>query len=361
MRKFIYGLLLFSLLLSIGSCSETPIIFEDELPQFEIKSDAILLEVIMPKGSTNDDEYYIAGEFNGGDEAAMGNSEWLLEKATNSDSKWGIYLYPSSFKNGKTLADGFHFVAKNKGEERSVKNEPVTHRLNVAIGSRTNVWVDRWASYFDEPEEGGGHKGFVIYVDDKSEWDNLYLYGWDSNGDVMAPWPGIPVTGTENVNGIAYKYFDLGEELNNREGVNLIFNNNDGTQFDGPAVTFNRDYYFRITGSSYEEIDPKAQEESYTIYIDDQSGWDALAIYGWGDNGDVTPAWPGVTMDGTKDIDGTSYKVFPMPLSASNSSMNLIFNNNNGGIQFDGPNILLDRDYYFRITSDACEEVTTTN
>lgn len=40
-------------------------------------------------------------------------------KAGNSDVKWGIYLFPSTFKNGKTLADGFYFVSENK--ERNVQ------------------------------------------------------------------------------------------------------------------------------------------------------------------------------------------------------------------------------------------------
>ena len=60
----------------------------------------------------------------------------------------------------------------------------------------------------------------------------------------------------------------MGKALDGYEGVNLIFNNNDGKQFDGPVVTLNRNFYFRITDKGFEEIDPEA---SYCIYVDDQS------------------------------------------------------------------------------------------
>ena len=103
MKKIVYWLFMLPLFALLNGCDDTDtIIFDDELPQFEIKANAILLEVIMPKGSAADDEYYIVGDFNGGAEAAVGNLEWQLEKATGSESKWGIYLLPSTFKDGKT-------------------------------------------------------------------------------------------------------------------------------------------------------------------------------------------------------------------------------------------------------------------
>lgn len=101
-----------------------------------------------------------------------------------------------------------------------MKNEAVVHQLDVKVGTRTNVWVDRWKAYFETEEEG--HDGFVVYVADKSGWDNLYLYGWAGAGDVTPAWPGIAVKGTEVINGVTYKYFDMGKALDGYEGVNLI-------------------------------------------------------------------------------------------------------------------------------------------
>ena len=357
MKKIIYWLFMLPLFALLNGCDDTDtIIFDDELPQFEIKANAILLEVIMPKGSAADDEYYIVGDFNGGAEAAVGNLEWQLEKATGSESKWGIYLLPSTFKDGKTLADGFYFVSASKGEERSVKNEAVVHQLDVKVGTRTNVWVDRWEAYFNTEEEG--HDGFVVYVADKSGWDNLYLYGWAGAGDVTPAWPGIAVKGTEVINGVTYKYFDMGKALDGYEGVNLIFNNNDGKQFDGPVVTLNRNFYFRITDKGFEEIDPEA---SYCIYVDDQSGWGDLALYisGAGDNNED---WPGLEPAGTKEINGVVYKYFETDVELMNQSLKLTFNNNKkeddpGLVLSFVKNITFSRDFYFSITPEKCEEI----
>lgn len=358
MKKIIYWLFMLPLLALLNGCDDNDMItFDDELPQFEIKANAILLEVIMPKGSAADDEYYIVGDFNGGAEAAVGNLEWQLEKATGSDSKWGIYLIPSTFKNGKTLADGFYFVSAAKGEERSVKNEAVVHTLDVSVGTRTNVWVDRWKAYFDTEEEG--HDGFVVYVQDKSGWDNLYLYGWANDAPVTDAWPGFKVKGTEVINGVTYKYFDMGKSLDGFEGLNLIFNNGDGgAQFNGPVVTLNKDFYFRITDKGFEEIDPEA---SYCIYVDDQSGWGDLALYisGAGDNNED---WPGLQPAGTKEINGVTYKYFETDIELMNQSINLVFNNNMQGDdpgikQFYVKSIAFSRDFYFSITPDECKEI----
>src|SRR5690554_5012078 len=131
MKKIYCLLLLLPFIASFTGCNDVDeIVFDHEKQEFPVKDDAILLEVIMPTGSLADDEYYIIGDFNGGEEA-IDNPEWQLEKAANSNIKWGIYLVPSSFREGKTLADGFSFYAKRQGEERSVMDEPVVHTLNV--------------------------------------------------------------------------------------------------------------------------------------------------------------------------------------------------------------------------------------
>lgn len=42
----------------ISSCDKEEIVFDHELPQFELRSDAILLEVIMPQGTGADEIIY---------------------------------------------------------------------------------------------------------------------------------------------------------------------------------------------------------------------------------------------------------------------------------------------------------------
>ncbi len=353
MKKIYCLLLLLPLIALLSGCNDVDeIVFDHEKQEFPIKENAILLEVIMPVGSLADDEYYIIGDFNGGEEA-IGNPEWKLEKATNSTIKWGIYLIPSSFQNGKTLADGFSFYAKRQGAERSVKNEPVVHTLNVEVGSFTNVWVDRWESYFGDVEKNS----YNIYVNDQTGWDELALYAWGDNGDVTPAWPGLLPTGTEVINGVTYTVFDMGEELKDIT-MNLIFNNNNkGSQFDAmQGFTLNRDVYLLITANSYEEVDPNvAPYTGYTVYVDNQTGWEALALYAWGD---AEPAgWPGLQPTGTKEIQGVTYTYFEMGEEMNGKSLNLIFNNNGNNIQLADIPVVLNRDFYFQITGSGGIEV----
>ena len=90
MKKISYILSLALAGAFFSGCSEEEIVFDHEQPAFEIKENSILLEVIAPKETTADAELYIAGAFNGGEEAAVGNMQWQLEKSTKVDAKWGI-------------------------------------------------------------------------------------------------------------------------------------------------------------------------------------------------------------------------------------------------------------------------------
>lgn len=353
MKKIIYLLLTLPLITLFMGCNEMEdIVFDHEIQQFPVKENAILLEVIMPTGSLIDDEYYIIGDFNGGEDA-VGNPEWQLEKAPESNLKWGIYLIPSSFQDEKTLADGFTFYAKRQGAERSVKNEPVIHTLNVGVGSFTNVWVNRWESYFGNVDK----KSYNIYVNDQTGWDELALYFW-ADGVTTPSWPGLLPTGTEVVNGVTYTVFDMGEEFKDAT-LNFIFNNNNhGKQFDAmQGFTLNRDVYVIITATGYEEVDPNVKPYAgYTVYVDNQSGWDALALYAWGDAEPVK--WPGLQPTGTKEIKGVTYTYFELGEDMNDKVLNLIFNNNNNGKQFDAmQEFKVNRDVYVRITEDSYEEI----
>lgn len=357
--------LLMPLWAMLGSCNEEEIVFEHEMPQFEVRADAILLEVIMPQGTAADETIFIAGAFNGGEEAAADDLRWQLEKATGSDVKWGIYLNPSDFVSGKTLADGFYFVSKKQGAERNIRNEEVLHRLTVGVGTRTNVTVDRWKAFFDVPEEPGEieHDGYVVYVIDNTGWDALALYSW-GDAEIFGGWPGIQPTGTATIKGITYKYFDTGK-TNEGQSCNLIFNNNNGgSQLADYSFTLNRDLYLEITADGWNEFDPSSivEHDGYAIFIEDQSGWDELTLYAWGDNlPELFGGWPGMMPTGTVVIKGITYKYFDTGEANKGLVYNLIPNNNNGGKQFDLASVTLERDYYFRITDTAGIEVDPQN
>jgi hypothetical protein len=152
MKKLFYIFLLPFVAALFGSCDKTEeLVFDHEKPQFELRDGAILLEVIMPQGTTADDKIYVVGDFNGGEDNAVDNLQWQLEKAPNSNYKWGIYLYPSLFESGKTLADGFYFVSASQGKERTLDNEDVLHTATAAVGERVDVKAVRWETYFNPP------------------------------------------------------------------------------------------------------------------------------------------------------------------------------------------------------------------
>ncbi|MBQ8224175.1 MAG: starch-binding protein [Bacteroides sp.] len=371
MRKNIYNLLFMLmpfLALTLNSCDDDEIVFDHELPQFELRDDAILLEVIMPQGTAADETIFIAGEFNGGEEVASEDLRWQLEKAANSDVKWGIYLNPADFVSGKTLADGFYFVSKKQGIERTVKDEESIHTLNVGVGTRTNIYVNRWAAYFDVPEDPSQvtHDGHAIFVVDNTGWEELTLYAWGTDlPELFGSWPGAQPTGTVDIKGVTYKYFDTGAA---NEGLtyNFIFNNNGaGSQFDAmQGFVLDRDIYIEITADGYTEVDPNAvvTHDGYAIFIEDGSGWDELTMYAWGtDLPELLGAWPGALPTGEVTIQGKTYKYFDTGEANKGLTYNLIMNNNGAGSQFDLAQVTLDRDYYFSITNAAGTEVDPNN
>ena len=150
MSKKIYSafLVMMAFVSLMSSCTKNEdIVFDHERQQFDTRTDRILLEFIAPFGTTADEEIYITGAFNGDDEA-IGDPQYLLTKAPNSNVKWGIYLDPNSFVAGKSLADGFSFYSKNQGKEFTTAGEAAMHTDNPGIGTFTNVWGQRWESYY---------------------------------------------------------------------------------------------------------------------------------------------------------------------------------------------------------------------
>lgn len=366
--KKIYSYMLLLLMMlpvvaTLQSCDEEEIVFDSDIPRFELRGDRILLEALVPSNTPVGDEMYIVGAINGGDaDAVVGNPVWQLEKAADYDYRYGIYLDPSTFAEGTSLADGYYIYSASQREERALKGDSVMHYDNAALGERVTVNVERWASYF-AGEEAPQHDGYVIYVIDNSGYDALALYAW-GDAEIFGAWPGILPTGTEVVDGTEYKYFDTGE-ANAGLGVSLIFNNNNGgSQLNDFAVTLDRDYYLELTPDGVVEIDQSAmvEHDGYAIFIEDLTGWDALNLYVWGDGvNDLFGAWPGMASTGEVTINGVNYKYFDTGEANAGVFVNVIMNNGDGGKQFDLAGITLDRDYYYTITADGGEEIEDPN
>lgn len=365
MNKKLYSLALTLLALTglTSSCSDKEdIIFDHERQQFETQADKILLEYIAPFGTTANEDLYIVGAFNGGDQedAVYEQEAYKLMKAPNNDMKWGIYLDPNTFVNGKTLADGFRFYSSTQGMEVDLNGELANHTDNPGIGTFTNIWGQRWEAYYwaggeaPEPE----HNGFCVYVDDQTGWEQLTLYMWGDINDLNGGWPGMQPTGTWNHGGVNWKYFDFGEE-NTGLVENLIFNNGgNGAQLADFNFTIDRNIYLRITADGVEEIgEPESvTHDGFAVFVIDDTGWDALTLYMWGDVNNLNGDWPGMEVTGEQTINGNTYKYFDMGEANTGLAENLIFNNN-GSSQLADFAFTIDRDIYLHITTSGVEEI----
>ena len=362
MNTKIYSLMLGLLTLTgllTGCKSDEDITFDHERQQFETRADRILLEFIAPFGTTADEEIYITGAFNG-EEEAVGNPQYLLTKAPNSNIKWGIYLDPSTFVGGKSLADGFRFFSKNQGKEFTTAGDEALHTYNPGVGTFTNIWGQRWESYYwsggeaPEPE----HDGYAVYVDDQTGWDVLTLYMWGDINNLNGDWPGMSVTGTWNHDGVAWKYFDMGE-ANTGLIENLIFNNGGaGMQLPDFNFTIERNVYLRITADGVEEIglEPSVKHDGYAVFVYDETGWDALNLYMWGDTNNLNGDWPGMEVTGEQTINGITYKYFDMGEANTSLGENLIFSNA-GASQLADFAYTIDHDVYLHITTAGVTEI----
>ncbi|MBR1381396.1 MAG: hypothetical protein IJ554_02875 [Paludibacteraceae bacterium] len=355
------------LLLALTSCKPKDLVFDHEATQFEPMANAILIELIAPVGTAVDDEIYIFGAFNGLDEnTAVGAIEWQMEKAPASDKKWGIYLFPSDFKEGKTLADGFSFVSKKAGGERDIKGKPVTHTLTASVGSVNNVWADRWASYFSGDDKIL-HNGPVVYVLDESGFGKLTLYMYGDVNDLNGGWPGMSITGYETVNGIELAYFDMGE---GNEGLNetLIFSDNGSDQLGdyGPVTFGSEPLYLHITAEGKVEelsMDGVVGHDGPVVYVLDGKDWGMnTTLYMWGDVNDLNGGWPGMTVTGTETIGEYTYLYFDLGEANVGLKESLILSNN-GATQlgdFPGNDNLwtIGEDLYLYMGADGVVQIT---
>ena len=91
--------------------------------------------------------------------------------------------------------------------------------------------------------------------------------------------------------------------------MNLIFNNNNGTQFDASKdLKIESDIYLSITSSSFEVIGKPVDYDGHVIYVEDLTSWGVTNLYGWFGSGSVTAAWPGIPVSGETTIKGYNYK-----------------------------------------------------
>ena len=78
-----------------------------------------------------------------------------------------------------------------------------------------------------------------IYIEDKTGWPALYVYAWGDK-EIFGGWPGVKAETSETVGGVTYKVLTV---EGNGETENLIFHNNEGTQYDAASITLDKNYF----------------------------------------------------------------------------------------------------------------------
>ena len=373
MKRVFKYLALSALAVFSASCIQREeLSFKHEDQAFQTQPDKILVEVIMPQASATTDDIYIIGAFNGGEES-IGDPVYRMVHSETITSKWGIYVDPSMYVGGKTLADGFTFYNSQQGYERSSKGEPVTHTLTIGTGEWANVYADKWEKYFLPPDPDAGkivlpdHDGVRVYIIDETGWDAIALYMWGDVNNYGGDWPGAAVSGTVTLGTQQYKYFEYGDDIFGLN-ENLIFNNNgDGVQLDDYNMTFTdgvADYFLLVTAESVTAAPNPAEggaivipdHDGVRVWVDDQTTWDAIALYMWGDVNNFGGDWPGAQVAGSETLGDVEYKYFEYEDDIFGLSENLIFNNNDGGSQLDDVNVTFTegvKDYFFQVTDEG--------
>ena len=199
-----------------------------------------------------------------------------------------------------------------------------------------------------DPETPADPVPVYFYVQDNTGWEVTNIYAWgDALPELFGGWPGIALENNVTCGGVAYSRVETTATAYDLV-YHPILNNNAGTQYDTPVVTLAK-YNFIVAGETAAEI---GTAPAVKIYVDDQTGWDALALYSWGD-GEAFGGWPGMQPTGEVVLDGTTWTYFDLGEANRGLNLNLIFNNNGGGTQLSDYNVRADRDYFLTVTAEG--------
>ena len=196
-----------------------------------------------------------------------------------------------------------------------------------------------------------------LYVNSKLGWSAYAMYVWPED-DELPGWPGIQPIGTENIGGENWLVFEPTKPYT-KKATNWIINNNGaGEQYDlMSGFNFTQNTFVRVAADgSYTVANGPIASEGYVVYIIDQTGWDEITCYQWGDVNDFGGGWPGKAVDGTVTFGGNTYKYFNYGADAKGLNQNLIFNNGGNGVQLGDFNFTFERDLYLTVTDSSVKE-----
>ena len=141
------------------------------------------------------------------------------------------------------------------------------------------------------------------------------------------------------------------------QGKEYTINGEEAVHNDNPGVGTFTNIWGQRWEAYYGEA-PEPEHDGFCVYVDDQTGWDVLTLYMWGDINNLNGDWPGMQVTGTWNHDGVTWKYFDFGEENTGLNENLIFNNGGAGAQLKDFNFTIDRNIYLRITADGVEEIS---
>lgn len=174
-------------MLSIFSCGKNDtIIFEHEKQQFDVKEGKILIELKVPQSTSGIESFSIKGPFN---ESTASEYKWQFVQSPMTRLKWGLYIDPKDFDEGKTLNDGFTVVSSLKGRACTDNGIIEIYRTAAVAGERVDIQVQRFEDDFQSdfplPEEGQIILGAYL-PDETPENSDIYIYGEVNGWEAMS-------------------------------------------------------------------------------------------------------------------------------------------------------------------------------
>lgn len=143
-----------------------------------------------------------------------------------------------------------------------------------ALGYAVYVYDENGGEMDPDPVDPDQPATYNIYVNDRTGWNNLFLYAWiDGHDSFFGGWPGRQFTERETVNGIEYRVIRGLEPTDDEH--HLIYHNNEGKQFDIEPMPIKNHIFLTLGGdgevaTSVDEIE--YQEDALPEYYTLQGG-----------------------------------------------------------------------------------------
>ena len=337
----------------------------DFTQQATVKVATALTEVVTyPAIELNETTLSANQDFNAlGDEAtATLPDAWRIDRILTAPRTVGRYdqaddqtMYSGGVSLPSNAKNGTWNFGDNAGDDRALGGistgvadgtrcvNVYAHLLNTGKKNLENVTVTYNVEKYRMGNNPAGFAVQLYYSIDGRNWtsagNDFYTYFAPDNetiGYETVPGETVPVTGVLPVT--------------MSRGCDLYLAWNIGV---ASGSTCNAAMALGIDDFSISGELPTIPAAEHYIFVNDQTGWDALGLYAWGDS-ELFGAWPGEASVGDSIVNGINYKVFL--LDATGGNYHLIFNNWNNGVQLPDYDIVADRDYYFTITAAGVTE-----